>query len=155
MSKLNKMDKSNKLLAAAKRLEKAGKENSQAIARMQKATAWVANWIEDHVPAGLELPRGYRLRMVRSHLGWAKFLTLPFVMQTQSEPIDCEYWIDGVGGYLHGDVSCGIPGQTREGSLQFAKDIDEGLVEEISQFLEDRAKLSGQASAILEKSVKE
>jgi hypothetical protein len=149
------MNKSNKLLAAAKRLEKAGKENSQATARMHQATAWVANWIEDHVPAGLELPRGYRLRMVQSNRGWAKFLTLPFVMQTKSEPIDCEYWIDGVGGYLHGDVRCGIPGQTREGSLQFAKDVGEGLVEEISQFLEDRAKLSDQASAILEKSVKE
>jgi hypothetical protein len=70
-------------------------------------------------------------------------------------PSNCEYWIDGVGGYLHGDVDCGIPGQTRPGSLQFAKDVGEGLVEEISQFLEDRAKLSDQASAILEKSVKE
>ncbi len=149
------MNKSNKLLAAAKRLEKAGKENSQATERMHKATAWVASWIEDHVPAGLELPRGYRLRMVRSNLGLAKFLTLPFVMQTKFQPVDCEYWIDGIGGYLHGDLYCGIPGQTREGSLQFAKDISEGLVEEISQFLEDRAKLSDQASAILEKSVKE
>ena len=149
------MNKSNKLLAAAKRLEKAGKDDSQATARVHKASAWVASWIEDHVPAGLELPRGYRLRMVRSNMGLAKFLTLPFVMQTKFQPVDCEYWIDGVGGYLHGDYYCGIPGQTREGSLQFAKDVGEGLVEEISQFLENRAKQSDEAAEILEKSIKE
>jgi hypothetical protein len=149
------MNKSNKLLAAAKRLEKAGKDDSQATARVHKASAWVANWIEDHVPAGLELPRGYRLRTVRSNMGLAKFLTLPFVMQTKFEPVDCEYWIDGVGGYLHGNYYCGIPGQTREGSLQFAKDVGEGLVEEISQFLENRAKQSDEAAEILEKSIKE
>lgn len=149
------MNKSKELLAAVKRLEKAGEENSQATARVHKASAWVAKWIEDHVPAGVELPRGYRLRMVRSNMGLAKFLTLPFVMQTQFEPVDCEYWIDGVGGYLHGDYYCGIPGQTREGSLQFAKDVGDGLVDEISQFLEDRAKQSVQAAEILEKSIKE
>jgi hypothetical protein len=149
------MSKSTKLLAAAKRLEKAGKEDSLATARVHKASAWVAGWIEDHVPAGLELPRGYRLRMVQSNVGSAKFLTLPFVMQTKFELVDCEYWMDGIGAYLHGDSYCGIPGQTREGSLQFAKDVGEGLVEEISQFLEDRAKQSDQAAAILEKTVKE
>ena len=39
--------------------------------------------------------------------------------------------------------------------IAFAKDVGEGLVEEISQLLEDRAKVSDQAAAILEKSVKE
>jgi hypothetical protein len=149
------MNKSKELVAAVKRLEKASEENSKATARMHKASAWVAKWIEDHVPAGVELPRGYRLRMVQSNKGLAKFLTLPFVMQTKFELVDCEYWIDGVGGYLHGDSYCGIPGQTREGSLQFAKDVGEGLVEEISQFLEDRAKQSVEAAGVLEESIKE
>ncbi len=149
------MNRSKELLAAVKRLEKAGKEDSQATARVHKASAWVARWIEDHVPAGVELPRGYRLRLVRSNMGLVKFLTLPFVMQTKFEPVNCEYWIDGVGGYLDGDYYWGIPGQTREGSLQFAKDVGEGLVQEISQFLEDRAKQSVQAAGILEESIKE
>jgi hypothetical protein len=47
-----------------------------------------------------------------------------------------EEFIDGIGSYLHGDFNCFTPEITREMALRFAKDISEGLLDEIAEFLE-------------------
>ena len=81
-------------------------------------------------------PRGYKVVTVRSNVGSALFLVKG----------DNEYrtWIDGIGGCLHRDFHCWIPEQTRTGVLDFAKDIAEGLLDEIALFLEKRAQESSE-----------
>jgi len=125
---------SNSIINALKRLERAGSENSRATQKLYDAAIEVACFIEKNVPAGVDLPRGYKVKEVRSNIGTALFL----VKETDFE---FEY-IDGLGDYLHGDYNCLIPGQKRATILKFAEDVATGLLNEISEFLHARAKKS-------------
>jgi hypothetical protein len=130
------MDQSYKNALA--RLERVGGEHSRATEKLHQAAVTIAGLIEEQVPCDVDLPRGYRVVRIKSYIDVAKFLVKSGVDGCQPEDWK-EYWIDGSGGYLHGDLSCFIPAQTRAGSLQFATDIAEGLLNEITEFLEKRA----------------
>jgi hypothetical protein len=135
------------VINAVKRLERAGDENSKATAKLHEAARNVAALIINRVPVGVQLPRGYRVKKVKSNVGSAEFLTL---RGEQGEYGEYDYyWIDGTGGYLHRDFNAAIPAQTRAGSLRFAKDIAEGLLNEIAEFLEQRKAESESAAAAL------
>lgn len=130
-------------IAALKRLERAGSENSRVTEKLHEAANEIASQIEPNVPVNVTLPRRYMVREIRSNVGSEKFLI-------RASDGDEEIWIDGTGNYLHGDFHCEIPAQTREGSLLFAKDIAEGLLDEIAQFIEERTAESDAARRQLE-----
>jgi hypothetical protein len=141
------------LINALNRLERAGSESSRCTKKLHEAASTVADKICDSVRAakavGVTLPRGYRVRNVKSNVGNRAFLVAE--PGTRDEwGNDDQLWIDGTGGYLHGDFHAGIPEQTREGSLRFAKDVSEGLLNEIAAFLEDRAAENAMAAGTLE-----
>jgi hypothetical protein len=136
------------IINAVKRLERAGDENSKATKKLHQAAATIAELIEKTVPVGIKLPRGYKVIRVRSNIGSDVFLGHDFRDNMYTDwP---ETWIDGIGRYLHNDFNCNIPAQTRAGSLKFAKDIAEGLLDEIAEFLEQRKAEADQATIVLE-----
>lgn len=144
---------SDNLINSLKRLERAGAENSRATKKLHEAAAEVADRIERLVPSGVRLPRGYIVDGVKSNVGYARFLKREDDEWDEwGEPTYT--WIDGTGSYLHGDFHCWIPAQTRAGSLQFAKDVAEGLLDEIAAFLEEWAAKNDEATAILESHAK-
>jgi len=136
----------NGIINSLKRLERAGNENSRATQKLFKAANDVAAFIEEAVPFECELPRGYRIEKVRSNVGSASFLV-------KEGEFGCDY-IDGIGGYLHGDFHCWIPEQKRSAILQFAEDIATGLLDEIAEFLEKRADKSLSAAEVLTDAIK-
>lgn len=138
----------NDVINAVKRLERAGSENSRATKKLHEAVRTVADFICDQVPRGVTLPRGYFTQRVHSNIGGETFLYLGTLYLGTGE--DEAVGIDTTGGYLHGDFNCPMPGQTRAGSLQFAKDVAEGLLDEIAVWLEQRASESDSATKTLE-----
>jgi len=85
----------------------------------------------------MDLPRGYRVVEITSNVGCWPFLTRG------------QHYINGEDRYLHGDFRCFIPKPPREAVLRFARDIADGLLEEIAQALEARAKESDTAAGAL------
>src|SRR5262245_30430730 len=131
------------------RLERAGAENSRATKKLHDAASQVADFICGRVPINVKLPRGYKVVRVKSNVGSADFL-----VRESGDTDEFGYlvrqWIDGTGSFLHGDFHAEVPAQTRAGSLQFAKDVAEGLLDEIAAFLEKRAAESDAAASTLE-----
>lgn len=151
------------LMNSLNRLQRAGDNGSKATKKLHEAASTVADEICKSVYAaravGEKLPRGYRVVNVRSNVGDNDFLTLDSGKKNlragdsefgYDEFIDNHtFWIDGTGSYMHGDFHCMIPDQEREGSLRFAKDIAEGLLDEIASFLEARETEAEKMSVIL------
>jgi hypothetical protein len=111
------------------------------------------------VPEGVPLPRNYIVVRRQSNIGPTRFLVL---CNVEPDDVDIEagdypnlvsLYVDGTGDYLHGDFRCFIPPQTRQGSLTFAKDIAEGLLDEIAAFLDARKATQDHAARILEEHV--
>ena len=134
------------IVNALKRLERAGDENSRTTQKMYEAANKIAEVIISSVPANVWLPRRYKVVVVNSNVTSAEFLV-------KHDQHDKHEWIDGTGAYLHGDLRCWIPGQTRTGVLDFAKDIAEGLLDEIALFLEKRAQESSEMTDVLNNSI--
>lgn len=57
------------IINAVARLQRAGAENSKATKKLHVAAMNVACFIEDQVPAGVNLPRGYLVQKVKSNVG--------------------------------------------------------------------------------------
>ena len=128
----------NGIISAVKRLERAGSENSRATQKLFEAAREVACFIEKQVPIRVQLPRGYYVRQISSNVGVEKFLSTEYGRL-----------IDGIDGYLHGDLHRWIPGPDRATVLEFAKDIATGLLDEIADWLEARAAEAEQATEVL------
>ena len=125
------------LMSSLKRLERAGSESSRATQKLHEAASEVPLAVQKMVPEGVELPRGYTVRRVHSNVGSECFLT--YYGETAEMEAPDDLYVDGCGGYLHGDFHCPIPSQTRETSMHFARDIAEGWLDEVAAFLEQRA----------------
>lgn len=79
------------------------------------------------VPRGLELPRGYRLRQLRSNVGsW-----------TRLENKDGALCGRGEEGYLHGDFGCWYRTSFTAGR-QLLCDVADGWLDEVTAFLAER-----------------
>lgn len=139
-----------KIQDAVARLNRAGDENSKATKKLHLAVSVVAGLIEDSCPLNVSLPRGYMVVKFKSNVGSARFLRTNHV-----DEYDYNEYVDGLGSYLHGDFNTYIPAQTREVSLKFARDVAEGLLDEISDFLEARKAESLQSVQALEASTKD
>ena len=136
------------IIDSLKRLERAGSEHSRATEKLHEAVRVVARLVEEIVPDGMELPRGYQVRAVSSNVGTETFLTRwGYAGEDYDEPGDA--YVDGTGGYLHGDFSCPIPAQSRGVSLAFAHDVATGWLTELAEWLEKRAAEDAEATATL------
>lgn len=119
------------------RLERASDEHSRLSRHLSAAVERLAGRLCELLPVNEELPRGYEVRIVHSNIGSERFLTLANLDHDVSEQWGRLY-INGIGDYLHGDLSCLIPPMTREGSLRFANDIATGLLADMAAWLEQR-----------------
>ena len=133
------------IIDSLKRLERAGQGHSKATQKLHAAAADLAYQIEQIVPEGIEMPRGYTVRYVQTGVGGEYFLTRAVFEDGEWK----EQYIDGFGGYLHGDFSCWIPAQTRETSLAFASDVATGWLDELAVWLESRSAEAEKAEAVL------
>lgn len=135
------------LIDSVKRLERAGSANSKATDKLREAASNLAEWIADRVPTSVELPRGYMVSRLRSGVGSRLFLETPG--KPGEYGTSYSEYLNGFGGCLHGDFTCPTPKPSREAVLQFAKDVSEGLLDEITEWLEKRAKEDAEATETL------
>lgn len=133
-----------KIQDAIARLQRAGDENSKATKKLHEAARNVADLIEQNAPVNVTLPRGYKVLRYKSNVGSQLFLK-----SGHTDEYGDGDMVDGCGCYLHGDFNCWIPAQTRECSLQFARDVAEGLLDEIAAFIEARKTESEKAAETL------
>lgn len=142
------------IVNALNRLQRAGSESSRCTEKLHDAASEVADQICKAVyqarAVGKRLPRGYRVVNVKSNVGNSDFLVWESAKRDEFGYPE-SLWIDGTGNYLHGDFHAEVPKQTREGSLRFAKDVSEGLLDEIAAFLEGLSAQATEATAALEK----
>lgn len=123
------MDKN--LINALARLERAGAENSKATAKLHEAIKVIAAQIKDSVPSNTDLPRGYQVYSSNTayYLGKQGDFIEPY----------------GERDWIKIDWS-----QSRKASLQFAKDVADGLLDEIAAWLEERAAKATEMTTVLE-----
>ncbi len=127
---------SNSIINAVKRLERAGSEHSRTTQKLFEAARQVAKLIKEMVPVGVKLPRGYYVQLVSSNIGSSRFLCRDF--SVENDHANGVAFVDGIGGYLHRDFRCWVPGQDRTTVLKFAEDVADGLLDEIAEWLEVR-----------------
>ena len=149
---------SNSIIDAVKRLQKSGEENSRMTEKLKESADQVARLIIDQCPPELDLPRSYRVVQCKY---WNSYMHI--------DPDDCWEWClrtpvffdqDGERTYYVLDVETrgsdpnsfkSYTPANRKACFHFCKDISEGLLDEISEFLENRTKKAEQAIEQLEK----
>lgn len=124
----------NHITNAVKRLERAGSENSRTTEKLHAAVCTVADFICNQVPTNVTLPRGYLVQETITDTGSSRFL---YRLTGQKNE-----WGDDL-------IGIDTPGMTRAGSLQFAKDVAEGLLDEITEWLDIRSAESNDAAELL------
>lgn len=140
------------LIDSINRLERAGSEHSRATAKLHEAVCDIADLIERTVPHNVKLPRGYIVRDIESNVGTTTLLFRATGQIDEFVGNEIEECIDYDGGrYLHGDFNVDMASarQTRAKSLAFAKDVAEGLLDEIAAHLESRIRKADEATAAL------
>src|SRR5262245_53615639 len=115
-----------------KNLESLGTQETNSENRLHDAVRVVSKLIKEIEPPYVLLPRCYEVRRVH-HRGFKS--VKHFLVQA-----DADYWIDGTGLEEAAECDNGehldiIPNQTRAGSLLFAHDVQNGLLDEIAAFL--------------------
>lgn len=149
---------SNSIIDAVKRLQKSGGENSRMTEKLKDAANRVAYLIIDECPPYINLPRGYSVvkcmdingyMMINPSDTWQWCLRIPVFFDDYSERT---YYI--LGPTINGSdpfKDIRYTPADRTACFHFSKDISEGLMDEISEFLENRAKKTEQAIEQLEK----
>ena len=103
--------------------------------RLREAVEKVAALILDKCKeAGLrDLPRGWSIRIITSNIGGeARYLAL----EGDDEGAEVVIGRACNGGYLDGDFSAPMPMQTDDGLREFASQISDGLLDQISEQIE-------------------
>jgi hypothetical protein len=111
-------------------LEAAAEAHKASEEALRKAAHALACKVERIAPEGVKLPRGYRVVRIQSNVGSAVFL---------SAPGDESGFINGTGGYLHGDFHAMVDAASQDTLLEFADDVAEGWLDELREFLQARA----------------
>ena len=142
----------NSIINSLKRLERVGNETSRVTAKLKTACNEVAKKIveimkskcedakKDYYPGEfpqVQLPRGYRVILIDTENDYRWTL----IRKTQDEWQDHPY--DRSLAYMPNDM-------TRGDALQFAKDISEGLLDEIAEWVEKKKLESEEALKTIE-----
>lgn len=133
------------VIDALKRLERAGDENSRSTEKLIAAAITLADAIESKCPAYVELPRGYEVvRLGTQDSGYSRYLAKMCTPHHE------------VGNAVFGVASNETDGYdyfapaSRIDALTLAKDIAEGWLVELAEFLEARAKENEAAARKIE-----
>jgi hypothetical protein len=132
----------NSIINAVKRVERAGSENSKVTEKLKVACIELGKFIEKQVPNDVKLPRDYIVRTFDSTYYLGKI-----DHDAKQEDVD---WINGEPYAPARLITNKYNPPTRKICLEFAKDISEGLLDEIAEFLEDRIKKEEEAINIVE-----
>ena len=128
-----------------------------ANAKLLEAAGSIAEVIKGAVPAEVELPRGYVVEVYgNAQFGWFEHLALRcdcFDEESYGDPdcgcitglVDCDR-----SGHVYDDFNQSYVRQTsRAVAMRFARDVEEGLLGEIAEFLRNRAGQTERAVAAL------
>lgn len=133
------------IIDALKRLERAGDENSRSTKKLVEAAVTLADAIEPKCPAYVELPRGYEVvRLGTQDGGYSRYLAKMGAHHHE------------VGNAVFGRAENDTDGYdyfapaSRIDALTLAKDIAEGWLVELAEFLEARAAENGAATEKIE-----
>ena len=141
-------------IKAVLRLEKAGREDNLVTKKLHQAAKNVAGFIKENVPENVLLPRGYLVKPLTDEGGYYKCGSyLVWTIEGVGKKRKIMHWIDSdFETYEKAEqhhIEYDMTPQTRTGSLLFAKDISEGLLDEISKFLENRTAKTIEATNVL------
>jgi len=120
------------VLKAIEQLVKASRRQRAATETLRDEAATVAAFLEEHVPPGIPLPRGYE---VVEKVGGRRLLR----------------WEGKEGAAYFNPAGTVFPDPFREALLQFARDISSGLLEEIAAVLERTAQEDEKAASVFRK----
>ncbi len=127
-----------------KRLERVGSETSRVTEKLRKAASRVAGEIVKSIPDECHgyLPRGYSIANVYSQN----------MNSGESYLVNAGgQWLETSGGYLFGDFNCPLPDSpSRQSLLDFARDISDGLLAEIADWIDERKQEAINATEKLE-----
>lgn len=107
---------------------------------LRNAAHALALKVEQVAPEGVTLPRGYCVIRIRSNVGSDVFLSA-----TGSE----SGFIDGIGGYLHGDFHAMVEEADYDTLLKFVDDVANGWLDELHAFLRARTDKASKGAEIL------
>lgn len=137
--------KSNSVVDALKRLERAGSENSRSTEKLREAARVVAGQVTLAVIAGdnenVMLPRLYQV-IVNDNNQYVLFKMRPAT--------DEDRWDEYCTDEYKRVETVEYHFAPRAAVLNFAADIADGLLDEIAAFLEERSQANEQAAQVLE-----
>jgi len=128
------------IVDSLKRLENSGKERSRVTDQLMVVSEAVAVEICHVAPLDVKLPRGYKAVRIHSNIGYNDYLVAP-----------SGELVNGDDSNLHGDCHVFVEKPSRQTILNFSKDISEGLLGEIADFIDNMSKEDEQAIEQLEK----
>ena len=132
--------KNEKTIEAIERLTAAAEKDAKVTATLRRAACRVAAMVEERAPAGVWLPWDYEIVDAAIEGGFrSKFLV-------KHHEREGEFFVDSDDK----DNPSWIPAQTREGVMEFAQDIKDGWLDELAEFLENRAQKAQAALSIVD-----
>ena len=125
---------------ALEKLTAAAQKDARITDSVRRAACRVAAMVEERVPVGVWLPWDYEVVDCAIEGGFrAKFL----VKHHRGED---EFFVDSDDK----DNPTWIPAQTRAGVMEFAQDIKDGWLDELAEFLENRAQKAQDALSVVD-----
>ena len=129
-----------RILEAIQRLTAAAEKEARVTDSLRRAACRVAAMVEERAPSGVSLPWDYEVVDCAIEGGFrAKFL----VKHHRGED---EFFVDSDDK----DNPTWIPAQTRAGVMEFAQDIKDGWLDELAEFLENRAQKAQDALSVVD-----
>lgn len=149
------------IIDSLKRLERSGQENSRATKKLKESANELADFIIESAPCKVVLPMGYKVDKVVYHDhykmqdprdGWDYCLMTPYKFDNQ---FACGY--DVLGVKRDGTTTYGtyLRIASRETVLKFAKDISDGLLDKIADFLDKLKTQAEKATQTLDTELEE
>lgn len=151
-----------KAIDALKRLERAGSEHTRTTQKLREAAHKVTCQLAETVPHDIILPRNYVVTWADGYAcdegaRWHKSVVVLMRKARLVTEYGQHYFVGSVVGMAsldlgQWDVKSYFPDQSRQDVLAFSADIADGLLEEISAFVEARAAENKNATGILKAS---
>jgi hypothetical protein len=139
----------NSIINSLKRLERVGSETSIVTQKLRESASELAEVVIDKLEMLGDRENtaimGWRVRKVRSNVATRYFLVT-------GDDYDEEFIHNSADSYyMHGDFNCWIPGCKRDTVLKFAKDVKNGLLDELAEALEEQKEEAKKALKKIEK----
>jgi hypothetical protein len=149
------------IIDSLKRLERSGQENSRATKKLKESANELADFIINSCPYKVVLPMGYKVskvvyynshKMVDPRDGLDYCLMTPYKFSDQHND---GYEILGVKNDGMTTYGTYLRIASRETVLKFAKDVSDGLIDKIADFLDKLKMQADQATQTLDSKLEE